>query len=130
MSSASALPACIVCSSGVEPYMEAYCGVCGNLYHLNSRADLPGDDCGQVWINEDHLGLEFACNTCLNPAPEPPPAGSLDDVLDLAEAAVVAGLSEESLARYAQLGHIKHRQTGSGVLLFVRADVLAFGATH
>ena len=129
MSSETLSSICIVCTSAVEPYMEAYCGVCGSLYHLNSRADLPGDDCGQVWINEDHLGLEFACNTCLNPAPEQS-AGALDDILDLAEAAAVARLTEESLARYAQLGHIKHRQTSSGVLLFVRADVLAFAATH
>ena len=110
--------------------MEAFCGVCGNLYHLNSRADLPGDDCGQVWINEEHLGLEFACNSCLNPAPEPAAAGALDDVLDLAEAAAAANMNEESLARYAQLGHVKHRKTSSGVLLFTRADVIAFASTH
>ncbi|MGE3074214.1 MAG: hypothetical protein AB7N24_13255 [Dehalococcoidia bacterium] len=120
---------CVVCSLIVEPYMVAHCGVCGSLYHLNSRADLPGDDCGQVWINEEHLGLEFACNTCLNP-PEEPESGALDDVLDLAEAAAAAGLSEAELSRYAELGHVKHRKTSSGVLLFVRADILAFGATH
>jgi hypothetical protein len=109
--------------------MEAYCGVCGNLYHLNSRADLPGEDCGQVWINEEHLGLEFACNTCLNP-PAEPPAAALDDVLDLSEAAVAAGLAEQVLERAAQLGHIKHRRTSSGILLFERGDVLAFAVSH
>lgn len=121
--------ACIVCRRPVEPYMEAHCGVCGSLYHLNSRADLPGEDCGQVWINEEHLGLEFACNTCLNPAPENA-GGSLDDILDLAEAALAAGLAEAVLERAAQLGHVKHRRTSSGVLLFVRADVLAFAVSH
>jgi hypothetical protein len=110
--------------------MEAHCGVCGKLYHLNSRADLPGDDCGQVWINEEHLGLEFACNSCLNPAPERAAAGGLDDVLDLAEAAEAAGLPESALERAAQLGHLKHRKTGSGVLLFERRDVLAFAVSH
>lgn len=118
---------CVVCLLAVEPYMVAYCGVCGSLYHLNSRADLPGDDCGQVWINEEHLGLEFACNTCLNPEPEP---GALDDVLDLAEAAAVAKLPEATLERAAQLGHIKHRKTSSGVLLFTRGDVLQFAVAH
>jgi len=108
--------------------MEAYCGVCGNLYHLNSRSDIPGEDCGQVWINEEHLGLEFACNTCLNPPEES--AGALDDVLDLAEAAAVARLPEADLARAAQLGHIKHRKTASGTLLFIRGDVLAFAVAH
>ena len=130
MSSEAAASHCVVCLTAVEPYMEAYCGVCGNLYHLNSRADLPGEDCGQVWINEEHLGLEFACNSCLNPPPEAPVSGSLDDILDLAEAAAVANLAETALARYAELGHIKHRRTNSGVLLFVRADVVAFAATH
>jgi hypothetical protein len=120
---------CKVCEKTVDPYMEAYCGVCGELYHLNSRADLPGEDCGQVWINEDHLGLEFACNTCLNP-PAEAAQGALDDVLDLAEAALVAGMAEEALARYAQLGHVKHRKTSSGVLLFVRGDLIAFAASH
>ena len=110
--------------------MEAYCGVCGNLYHLNSRADLPGEDCGQVWINEEHLGLEFACNSCLNPTPDEPGQGALDDVLDLAEAAAAAGLAEAVLERAAQLGHIKHRRTSSGVLLFERGDVLAFAVSH
>ena len=120
---------CIVCVRPVEPYMEAHCGVCGNLYHLNSRADLAGEDCGQVWINEEHLGLEFACNTCLNP-PADAQAGSLDDILDLAEAAGAVGLAEAVLERAAQLGHIKHRRTSSGVLLFQRGDVLAFAVSH
>lgn len=129
MSSAPTSPACIVCLLVVEPYMEAYCGVCGALYHLNSRADLPGEDCGQVWINEEHLGLEFACNTCLNPPEEPAPAG-LDDVLDLGEAAAASGISEAELERAAQLGHVKHRKTSSGVLLFTRGEVLAFATSH
>ena len=129
MTSSTDSELCAVCSLVVEPYMVAHCGACGRLYHLNSRADLPGDDCGQVWINEEHLGLEFACDTCLNPPEEPVPAG-LDDILDLAEAALVSGLGEPELARYAELGHVKHRKTPSGVLLFVRADVIAFASTH
>ncbi len=127
MSSQSATDTCVVCLLTVEPYMVAFCGVCGSLYHLNSRADLPGEDCGQVWINEDHLGLEFACNTCLNPEPAP---GALDDVLDLAEAASIAKLPAATLERAAQLGHIKHRKTSSGVLLFTRGDVLEFAVAH
>jgi len=127
MSTEASSEHCVVCLLTVEPYMVAYCGVCGSLYHLNSRADLPGEDCGQVWINEDHLGLEFACNTCLNPEAAP---GALDDVLDLAEAATVAKLPESVLERAAQLGHLKHRQTSSGVLLFTRGDVLAFAVAH
>jgi hypothetical protein len=118
---------CIVCSLVVDSHMEGYCGVCGNLYHLNQRADMPGDDCGQVWINEEHLGLEFACNNCLNPQPE---SGQLDDVLDLGEASAASGLEERVLSRAAELGHVKHRKTSSGVLLFTRRDVLEFAASH
>lgn len=103
--------------------MEAFCNACGNLYHLNQRADMAGTDCGQVWINEEHLALEFACNNCLNP---PPPEGALDDILDLGEAAAVAGIGEVELSEAASLGRLKYRQTASGVLLFTRAEVLAF----
>ncbi len=113
--------ACSVCGLEVAIHMEAWCNTCGLLYHLNQRADLPGDDCGQVWINEEHLALEFACNTCLNPVP-----AGLDDVLDAGEAALVAGLPEAVLIEAVNLGQVKHRRTGSGTLLFRRGDVLEF----
>ena len=127
MTSETETEICSVCNGWIQAHMRGVCDNCGKLYHLNSRADMPGDDCGQVWINEDHLGLEFACNTCLNPAPPP---GALDDILDLAEAAAVANLPESALARAAELGHLKHRKTSSGVLLFSRGDVLAFAVAH
>ena len=124
MASAPGTSVCVVCLLVVEPHMEAFCGVCGALYHLNSRADLPGDDCGQVWINEEHLGLEFGCNTCLNPEVED--TSSLDDVLDLGEAAEVAGLSESMLTSAAQSGQVPHRLTAGGVYLFKRRDLAPF----
>lgn len=113
--------ACNVCGLTVAIHMEAWCNTCGLLYHLNQRADLPGDDCGQVWINEEHLGLEFACDTCLNPVP-----AGLDDVLDTGEAAQVAGIAESALIELAAIGRVKHRRTGSGTLLFRRGDILDF----
>lgn len=113
--------ACSVCGLTVAVHMEAWCNACGLIYHLNQRADLPGDDCGQVWINEEHLGLEFACDTCLNPVPV-----GLDDVLDAGEAALLAGIPEGALHEAAGLGQVKHRRTGSGTLLFRRGDVLDF----
>lgn len=112
---------CTVCRLTVATHMEAWCSACGLLYHLNQRADLPGDDCGQVWINEEHLGLEFACNACLNPVPT-----GLDDVLDAGEAALVAGIAESALIQATSLGQVKHRRTGSGTLLFRRGDVIEF----
>ncbi len=103
--------------------MEAWCNTCGNLYHLNSRADLPGDDCGQVWINEEHLSLQFACNTCLKP---PPPELNLDDVVDLLEAAQAANMDPSALEAAAAGGTIKHRKTAGGMLLFRLGDVLEY----
>jgi hypothetical protein len=110
---------CIVCTETVVSDHEAWCNACGKPYHLNQRSDVPGKDCGMVWINEEHLALEFACNTCLEPAP----AAGLDDVLDLAEAAEAAGVTPEWLAAEAAARRVAHRRTGSGVLLFVRGDI-------
>ena len=114
-----------VCAEDLEPHTEAICNNCAQPYHLNQRTDVPGKDCGQVWINEDHLALEFGCDNCLNPEPE---AGNLDDVLDLAEAAAAIGYTEEALTAAADLGQVRHRKTGSGVYLFSRGDLRALQA--
>ena len=113
---------CSVCGERVEPHEEAFCNNCGNLYHLNQRTDLPGRECGQVWINEEHLALEFGCNTCLQP---PEPQASLEDVLDISEAAAAAGMSEEALVAAADAGRVAHRKTVSGTYLFRRGDAVA-----
>jgi hypothetical protein len=122
MTSTDARPACSVCSLVVEAHMEAFCNTCGELYHLNSRADLPGDDCGQVWINEEHLSLQFACNTCLNPAANM----DLDEVVDLVEAAQAANLDAAMLEAAATAGRVRSRRTAGGALLFRLGDVLEF----
>jgi len=97
---------------------EAWCGDCGQSYHLNQRSDRPGKDCGTVWINEEHLALEFACNNCLNPTPP-----GLDDILDLEEAAAAVGVGAPELAAAAERGAVPHRKTSGGVYLFVRKDL-------
>ena len=114
---------CTVCGLPMAAHMLATCDSCGKAYHLNQRTDLPGADCGQVWISEEHLGLEFACDLCLNPAE---PAGNLDDILDLAEAAESVGMTEDWISEAAAAGVLRHRRTSSGVLLFERRDVLAY----
>lgn len=114
---------CGVCGGQIAPHMEAFCNNCARPYHLNQRVDLPGEDCGQVWINEEHLALEFACNECLNPAPA---AANLDDVLDVAEAAAFANMSEDAIAAAAEGGAIRHRRTSGGVYLFQRGDLVAY----
>ncbi|MGE5595671.1 MAG: hypothetical protein ACM3S1_06490 [Hyphomicrobiales bacterium] len=116
----SAKTSCSVCGEELTPTTEAYCNSCNQPYHLNQRQDIPGKDCGEVWISEEHLGLEFACNRCLHPEQFERP---LDDVLDLTEAAAEIGYSEEDLARAADLGQVVHRKTAAGIYLFVRRDL-------
>ncbi|GAB4325943.1 MAG: hypothetical protein Kow0010_08740 [Dehalococcoidia bacterium] len=115
---------CSVCGDPVEAHTEAFCNVCGQRYHLNQRLDLPGKDCGEVWINEEHLALEFACRICIEAGPEG--AGSLDDILDLAEAALLAGVTGPELQAAAEAGHVAHRRTSGGIFLFERRAIIAF----
>ncbi|MBI2765575.1 MAG: hypothetical protein HYX53_06650 [Chloroflexi bacterium] len=112
--------ACSVCSELLESHTEAYCMECGKPYHLNQRTDLEGKDCGEVWVNDDHLSLEFACNICLHPEFA---SAALDDILDLEEAALAAGISPAALAAAAASGQVRHRRTASGTLLFARRDL-------
>ncbi len=83
---------------------------------------MAGRDCGQVWIHEEHLSLEFACDRCLNPAP----AGALGEILDIGEAAAAAGTTEQELLAAANAGGVRHRKTAGGVYLFERADIAIF----
>jgi hypothetical protein len=45
--------------------MTAECNWCDQPFHLNQRNDVEGKDCGAVWIDEQYMALQFACNTCL-----------------------------------------------------------------
>ena len=114
---------CSVCSDAVESHTEAMCNRCGAIFHLNQRTDLPGKDCGEVWINEEHLALEFACNTCLKPAEE---RAGLEEIVDLAEAAAATGLSEDALRAAAASGQLPSKSIAGGVLIFQRKDLRAF----
>ncbi len=57
---------CAVCGEEVDETMSSFCNSCGERFHLNQRNDRPGKDCGAVWINEQYLALEFACQRCLD----------------------------------------------------------------
>lgn len=117
----SAKSSCFVCRESLASGDAAHCGECGNGYHLNQTQG-PGKDCGEVWINEEHMGLEFACNTCLHPDA---PAANLDDILDAEEAAAVAGLALDAMIAAAESGRVRHRKTSRGVYLFERRDLAA-----
>ncbi len=108
---------CSVCGEALTPQTQAFCNSCAQPYHLNQRQDIPGKDCGQVWINEEHMALEFGCDRCLHPEKYD---NSLEDILDLSEAALYIGISETMLAEAADRGEIVHRKTSSGVYLFQR----------
>ncbi len=56
-----------------------HCSNCDRAFHLGVRQDSTDVDCGEVWINEQYLALEYACDTCLGKHPagdatEPPVA--------------------------------------------------------
>jgi hypothetical protein len=56
---------CIVCSEQAPRSGFAQCNWCDAYFHLNQRNDIEAKDCGQVWIDEQFLALQFACNNCL-----------------------------------------------------------------
>ena len=56
---------CVVCGEEMDEQTSSVCHSCGNRFHLNQRNDTEGKDCGNVWINEQFLALEFACQRCL-----------------------------------------------------------------
>ena len=65
---------CAVCGEPVDERMSAACNWCDQRYHLNQRNDIEAKDCGQVWIDEPYMALQFACNNCLADGTEPSPA--------------------------------------------------------
>lgn len=76
---------CTVCGEDAPYAMTAECNWCDQRYHLNQRNDIEAQDCGQVWIDEQFLALQFACFNCLakdsadpaaEPAAEPKPAAA------------------------------------------------------
>lgn len=65
---------CTVCGGPADEASSSACNSCGERFHLNQRNDGGAKDCGAVWINEQHLALEFACQRCLDEASGGPPA--------------------------------------------------------
>jgi len=59
---------CAVCGEEVDARMSAECNWCDRRYHLNQRNDVEAKDCGEVWIDEQYLALQFACQDCLSGA--------------------------------------------------------------
>ena len=45
--------------------MQSFCGACGKVFHLNQRKDMSGKECGEVWLDEERMGLMFRCENCI-----------------------------------------------------------------
>lgn len=70
---------CTICADPVVEGASALCHQCGQRYHLVLTNKGDGKDCGEVWLNEDFLALEFGCARCVaehRGLPPPPAAGS------------------------------------------------------
>ena len=68
---------CCVCAEPVDEATSTFCNNCHQQFHLRQREDTEGKDCGEVWINDQYMSLEYACHTCLGTGPrsgaaEPP----------------------------------------------------------
>jgi hypothetical protein len=61
---------CHVCGELLIVEIET-CNNCERPFHLRKREDSTSPDCGEVWINEQYLALEFACDICLGKVPDP-----------------------------------------------------------
>ena len=59
---------CVVCGEAVDETNSAVCQGCNRRYHLVLRQGAQGKDCGDVWINEAFMSLQFACLNCLRGA--------------------------------------------------------------
>ena len=121
---------CTICDEAVERHTETYCTICGNLFHLNQRTDLPGRDCGDAWISDQTLALEFGCQACIDGTNEPGPAAALDEIVDASEAAAWLGIAETEIVAAAEAGRVAYRRTGAGVYLFERQALMAAWETR
>ncbi len=65
---------CHICGDPASEADSALCMQCDERFHLRLRNDSDGKDCGNVWVNEEYLSLEFACLNCLGIRPEGAPS--------------------------------------------------------
>ncbi|MDE2967461.1 MAG: hypothetical protein OXS30_08270 [Chloroflexota bacterium] len=65
---------CSVCGEPATPDARSDCYRCGEYFHLRLTTTATGRDCGDVWIDDEVMALQFACRTCLDEQMgEPPP---------------------------------------------------------
>lgn len=75
---------CKVCGEPAAPDARSDCYRCGEYFHLRLTTTASGPDCGDVWLDDEVMALQFACHDCLRDqaapasapeaeAPAPPP---------------------------------------------------------
>jgi len=57
---------CSVCGDPAAPDARSDCYRCGAYFHLRLTTTASGPDCGDVWIDDEVMALQFACRNCLN----------------------------------------------------------------
>lgn len=95
-------PSCAVCGGPLHPDAQADCYSCGQYFHLGLTANSDVEDCGQVWLDDEVLALQFACNSCLEAQSGAAPGSDADDDAPEAPPQVARaepGLSARDLAR-------------------------------
>ena len=64
---------CSVCGEPATPDARSDCYRCGEYFHLRLTVTSSGPDCGDVWIDDEVMALQFACRNCLAEQAERPP---------------------------------------------------------
>lgn len=77
---------CVVCGEAVDETNSAVCQGCNRRYHLVLRQGEQGKDCGDVWIDEAFMSLQFACFNCLRRTGANPPLPSAEAASEAASA--------------------------------------------
>ena len=57
---------CCVCGELTRPDARSDCYRCGEYFHLRMTVTADGPDCGDVWIDDETMALQFACRNCLD----------------------------------------------------------------
>lgn len=57
---------CSVCGEPAGPEARSDCYRCGEYFHLRLTTTATGPDCGDVWIDDEVMALQFACRNCLD----------------------------------------------------------------
>lgn len=57
---------CVVCDEPAPPDGRSDCYICGEFFCLRLTTTATGPDCGDVWIDDEVMALQFACRTCLD----------------------------------------------------------------